>query len=141
MILMSEHSSDCISNRLDQPEKNTTQKKHITRLKDHNNIDQLSDKENLLTDLPESWPYKEPLHNKSELISYGDICQYIHQEFYILPRPSEAVTQWKFQHMQKEVYILSRPSKLQPVANYSIASLLHLVTQKDLPLLPSTLGA
>ena len=43
--------------------------------------------------------------------------------------------------MQKEVYILSRPSKLQPVANYSIASLLHLMTQKDLPLLPSTLGA
>ena len=51
------------------------------------------------------------------------------------------MTQWKFPHMQKEVYILSRPSKLQPVANYSIASLLHLVTQKDLPLLLSTLGA
>ena len=43
--------------------------------------------------------------------------------------------------MQKEVYILSRPSKLQPVANYSIALLLYLMTQKDLPLLPSTLGA
>ena len=43
--------------------------------------------------------------------------------------------------MQKEGYILSRPSKLQPVANYSIASLLHLMTQKDLPLLLSTLGA
>ena len=51
------------------------------------------------------------------------------------------MTQWKFPHMQKEVYILSRPSKLQPVANYSIASLLHLMTQKDLPLLPSTPGA
>ena len=43
--------------------------------------------------------------------------------------------------MQKEGYILSRPSKLQPVANYSTASLLHLATQKDLTLLPSTLGA
>ena len=51
------------------------------------------------------------------------------------------MTQWKFQHMQKEGYILSRPSTLQPVANYSFASLLHLATQKDLPLLPSTLGA
>ena len=51
------------------------------------------------------------------------------------------MTQWKVQHMQKEGYILSRPSKLQPVANYSIASLLHLMAQKDLPLLPSTLGA
>ena len=141
IILMSEHSSDSISNRLAQPGENTWQKKHITRLEDHNNIDQQCDRENLLTDLPKSWPYKEPLHNKSGLISYGDICQYIHQEFYILPRPSKAMTQWKFQHMQKEGYILSRPLKLQPVANYSIASLLHLMTQKDLPLLPSTLGA
>ena len=57
-----------------------------------------------------------------------------------------------------EVYILSRPSKLQPMlpdcgtpplqpmANYSIASPLQLITQctpreKDLPQLPSTLGA
>ena len=141
IILMSEHSSDSISNRLAQLGENTLQKKHITRLEDHNNIDQQCDRENLSTDLPEFWPYKEPLHNKSGLISYGDIYQYIHQEFYILPRPSKTMTQWKFQHMQKEGYILSRPSKLQLVANYSIASLLHLMTQKDLPLLPSTLGA
>ena len=99
--------------------------KHITRLEDHNSIDQQCDRENLLTDLPESSPYKEPLHNKSGLISYGDICQYVHQEFYILPRPLKAMTEWKFQHMQKEGYILSRPLKLQPVANYSIASLSH----------------
>ena len=136
---MSEHSSDSISNRLAQPGKNTSQKKDITRLKDHNSIDQLCDRENLLTDLPESWPYKELLHNKSGLISYGDTRQYIHQEFYILPRPLKAMTQWKFQYMQKEVYILSRPSKLQPMANYGIASLLQLVTQQDLPQLPSTL--
>ena len=63
-----------------------------------------------------------------------------------------------YQHIQKEVYILSRPSKLQPIlpdcgtpplqpmANYSIASPLELITQctpreKDLPQLLSTLGA
>ena len=84
--------------------------------------------------------------------------QYIHKEFYILPRPSKAMTQGKSQYMQKEVHILSRPSKLQPMlpdcgtpplqsmANYSIASPLQLITQctsreKDLPQLPSTLGA
>ena len=139
--LMSEHSSDSISNRLAQPGKNTSQKKYITRFEGHNNIDQLCDRENVPTDLPESWPYKEPLHNRSGLISYGDTCQYIHKEFYILPRPSEAMTQWKFQYMQKEIYILSRPSKLQPMANYSIASLLQPITQQDLPQLLSTLEA
>ena len=41
--LMSEHSSDRISNRLAQPEKNAAQKKYLTRLKDHNHIDQLCD--------------------------------------------------------------------------------------------------
>ena len=141
MILMSEHSSDSISKRLTRPRKNTSQKKHITRLKDHNNIDQQCDRENLPTDLPESWPYKEPLHNKSGLISYGDIYQYIYNEFHILPRPSKAMTQWKFQYMQKEVYILSRPLKLQPMANYIIASPLQLITQQDLPQLLSTLEA
>ena len=161
--LMSEYSSDSISNRLAQPGKNTLQKKHITRFEDHNNIDQLCDRENLPTDLPESWPYKEPLHNKSRLINYGDkiitvMWQHIHKEFHILPGPSKAVTQGKSQYMQKEVYILSRPSKLQPMlpdggipplqpmANDSIASPLQLITQctpkeKDLPQLPSTLGA
>ena len=132
MILMSEHSSDSISNRLAQPGKNALQKKYITRLKGYNNIDQLCNRENLLTDLPESWPYKEPLHNRSRLISYGDTCQYVHKEFYILPRPSEAMTQLKFQYMQKEVYILSRPSKLQPMTDYSIAPQ-HAPREKDLP--------
>ena len=85
------------------------------------------------------------------------MCQHIHKEFYILPRPSKAVTQGKSQYIQKEVYLLSRPSKLQPMlhdcgtpplqpmANYSIASPLQLITQctpreKDLPQLLSTLG-
>ena len=87
------------------------------------------------------------------------MCQYVHREFHILPRPSKAITQGKFQYMhkapleQKEVYILSRPMlpdcgtpSLQPMANYSIASPLQLIRQctpreKDLPQLPSTLGA
>ena len=85
------------------------------------------------------------------------MCQHVHKEFYILPRPSKAVTQGKSQYIQKEVYLLSRPSKLQPMlhdcgtpplqpmANYSIASPLQLITQctpreKDLPQLLSTLG-
>ena len=129
MILMSEHSSDSISNRLAQLGKNTLQKKHTTRLEDHNNIDQPCDGENLLTDLPESWPYKEPLHNRSRLINYRN-----------------CIIKVMYQYMQKEVYILSRPLKLQPMANYSIASPLQLVTQctpreKDLPQPLSTLGA
>ena len=67
MILMSEHSSDSISNRLARPEKNTSQKKYITRLIGHNNTDQMCDRKSLPTNLPESRPYKEPLHNRSRL--------------------------------------------------------------------------
>ena len=134
--LMSEHSSDSISNRSARPEKNTLQKKYITRLEGYNNTDQLCDRESLPTDLPESWPYKEPLHNRSGLINHGDkIIPVIYKELHILPRPLKAMAQWKiqymqkevyilsrprkFQYMQKEVYILPRPSKLQPMANYS----------------------
>ena len=68
---MSEHSSDSISNRLAQPEKNILQKKYITRLEDYNNTDQLCDRESLLTDLPESWSHKELLHNRFKLINHG----------------------------------------------------------------------
>ena len=156
--LMSEHSSDSISNRLAQPEKNTSQKKHITRFIGHNNTDQLCDRKSLPTDFLESWPYKESLHNRSGLINNGDkVIAVMYQletqkEVYIFSRPR------KFQYMQKEIYILSRPSKLQPIlldcrtpllqsmANCSITSPLQLITQrtpreKDLPQLPSTLGA
>ena len=141
--LMSEHSSDSISNRLAQPEKNTSQKKYITRLKGYNNTDQLCDRESLLTDLPESWSDKEPLHNRYRLINHGDkIIPVVYKELYILPRPSKAMAQWKFWYMQKEVYILSRPIKLQPVANYSIvAQYTHREKDQDLPQLPSTLEA
>ena len=125
MILMSEHSSDSISNRLAQPEKNTSQKKYITRLIGHNNTDQLCDRKSLPTDLPESWPYKEPLHNRSGLINYGN-----------------CITKAMYLYMQKEVYILSRPSKLQPVADYSIAAqCTHRENDQDLLLLLSILGA
>ena len=121
---MSEHSSDSTSNRLAHPGKNTSQKKYITRLNGHNNIDQLCDRENLLTDLPESWPYKESLHNRSRLINYGDM---------IIVVMYQLIT-------QKEVYILSRPSKLQPMANYSIAPQCT-PREKDPTPLPSMLEA
>ena len=61
--------------------------------------------------------------------------QYMQKEVYILSRPRI------FQHVQKEVYILPKPLKLQPMANYSIASSFQLVTQQDLSQLPSTLEA
>ena len=155
--LMSEHSSDSISNRLARPEKNTSQKKYITRLEGYNNTDQLCDRESLLTNLPESWCHKEPLHNRYGLINHGDkFIPVTHKEVYIPSRPLKAMTQWKiqymqkevyilsrprkFQYMQKEVYILSRPSKLQPVADYSIVTqCTH--REKDLPQLPNTLEA
>ena len=70
--LMSEHSSDSISNRLAQPEKNTWQKKYITRLEGYNNTDQLCDRESPLTDLPESWSHKDSLRNRYRLINHGD---------------------------------------------------------------------
>ena len=159
-ILMSEHFSDSISNRSAQPEKNTLQKKYITRLEGYNNTDQLCDRESLPTDLPESWSHKELLHNRFQLINHGDkITLMTYKEFYILSRPLKAMAQWKFQHVtQKEIRILSRPSKLQlmlldcgtpplqSMANCSIASPLQLITQhtpreKDLPQLLSTLGA
>ena len=140
---MSEHSSDSISNRLAQPEKNTSQKEHITRLKGYNNTDQLCDRECLPTDLPESWSHKEPLYNRYRLINHGDkIIPVIYKEIYILPRPSKAMAQRKFQYMQKEVYILSRPSKLQSVADYSIITqYTHREKDQDLPQLLSTLEA
>ena len=135
--LMSEHSSDSISNRLARPEKNTSQKKHNTRLKGYNNTDQLCDRESLPTDLPESWYHKEPLYNRYGLINHGDkIIPVTHKEVYILSRP-------RFKYMPKEVHILSGPSKLQPIADYTIITHCTHCThrEKDLPQLPSTLEA
>ena len=101
--LMSEHFSDSISNRSARPEKNTLQKKYITRLEGYNNIDQLCDRESLPTDLLESWPDKKPLHNRSRLINHRDkIIPVTYKEFYILSRPLKAMAQWKIQYMPKK---------------------------------------
>ena len=95
--LMSKHFSDSISNRSARPEKNTLQKKYITRLEGYNNTDQLCDRESLLTDLPESWSHKELLHNRFQLINHGDkIILVTYKEFHILSRPLKAMAQWKF---------------------------------------------
>ena len=133
--LMSEHSSDSISNRLAQPEKNILQKKYITRFEGYNNTDQLCDRESLLTDLPESWSHKEPLHNRYGLINHGDkIIPVTHKEIHILSRPR------KFQYIPKEVYILSGPSKLQPVADYNIITQeIYRYTHKEPCFLPELL--
>ena len=112
--LMSEHFSDSISNRSAQPEENKTQKKYLTRLLDHNNIDLLCDKESSLTDLPESWSHKELLHNIYGLINREQIIPMTYREFYILSRPLKAMAHL-YQHTEKEVHLLSGPSELQPV--------------------------
>ena len=139
--LMSEHFSDSISNKSARPEKNTLQKKYITRLKGYNNTDQLCDKESSLTDLPESWSHKELLHNIYGLINHGN--QFIpvtHKEVYLLSRPLKAMAQWRMHYIQKEVHILSRPSKLQPVAEYNIVTQeIHPYTHKEPCFLPEPL--
>ena len=132
--LMSEHFSDSISNRSARPEKNILQKKHITRLEGYNNTDQLCVRESLPTNLSGSWSYKELLHNIYGLINHGNqIIPVTHKEVYLLSRPSKAMAQWKIHYMPKEDYILSGPSKLQPVADYTIAT--H-CTHKEFCFLP-----
>ena len=73
--LMSEHFSDSISNRSTKPEKNSLQRKYITRLEGYNTTDQLCDKESSLTDLQESWSHKELLHNRFKLINHTSDTQ------------------------------------------------------------------
>ena len=92
--LMSEHCYGSISNRSARPEENTAQEKYLTRLPGYNSTDQLCDRESQLADLSESWPHRELLHNRPELINQG------HK---VIPMA------------QKEVYLLSGPSELQPV--------------------------
>ena len=132
--LMSEHFSDSISNRSAQPEENTAEKKYLTRLLDHNNIDLLCDKESSPTDLPESWSHKELLRNIYELINHGNqIIPVTHKEVYLLSKPLKAMAQWRIHYMLKEVHLLSGPSELQPVANYTITT--H-CTHKEFCFLP-----
>ena len=132
--LMSEHFSNSISNRSARPEENTAQKKYLTRLIDHNNTDPLCDRESSPTDLSESWPYKELLHDRSGLINHGNqIIPVTHKEVYLLSRPSKAMAQWRIHYMPKEVHLLSGPSELQPVTDYTIAT--H-CTHKEFCFLP-----
>ena len=143
--LMSEHFSDSISNRSAQPEENTAQKKYLTRLLDHNNIDLLCDKENSLTDLPEPWSHKELLHNIYRLINHGNQnTPMTYREFYILSRPLKAMAHL-YQHTEKEVHLLSGPSELQPVTIALPHNDYGIITQytprekdQDLPQLLST---
>ena len=90
--LMSEHCCGSIFNRSTRPEENTAQEKYLARLPGYNNTDQLCDRESRPTDLQESWPHKELLHNRPILINQG--CKIIpttHKEVYLLPRPLKAM--------------------------------------------------
>ena len=134
--LMSEHFSNSISNRSAQPEENTAQKKYLTRLLDHNNIDLLCDKESSPTDLLESWSHKELLHNIYKLINHeNQIIPVTHKEVNLLSRPSKAMAQWRIHYMPKEVHLLSGPSELQPIIDYTTQ---YTHKEKDLPQLLST---
>ena len=103
--LMSEHCCGSISNRSARPEENTTQKKYLTRLPGYNNTDQLCDREELPTDLSESWSHKELLPNRPELINQG--------EQVIPPEPLKTMAH-QYRHTEKEAHLLSGPSELQP---------------------------
>ena len=108
--LMSEHCYESISKKSTQPEENTTQKKYLTRLLDHNNIDLPCNKESSPADLPESWSHKELLYNRPKLIKE-----------HIIPMT------------HKEVHLLSGPSALHPVMSYTTAT--H-CTHKEFCFLP-----
>ena len=129
--LMSEHCYDSISNKSAQPEENTTQKKYLTRLLDHNNIDLPYDKESSPADLPESWSHKELLYNRPKLIK-EQIIPMTHKEVYLLSRPLKTMAH-QCQHTEKEVHLLSGPSALHPVMSYTITT--H-CTHKEFCFLP-----
>ena len=113
--LMSEHCYGSISNRSARPEENTAQEKYLTRLPGYNSTDQLCDRESQPTDLSESWPHRELLHNRPELINQGHkTIPMAHKEVYLLPRPLKAMAH-QYRHPEKEVHLLSGPSELQPV--------------------------
>ena len=134
--LMSEHFSDSISNRSARPEENTAEKKYLTRLLDHSNIDLLCDKESSLTDLPESRSHKELLHNIYGLTNHGSqIIPVTYKEPHVLSRPPKAMIQWRIHYMPKEVHLLSGPLELQPITDYTTQ---YMHKEKDLPQLPST---
>ena len=95
------------------------------------------------TDLSESWPHKELLYNRPELINRKQqIIPVTHKEPHILSRPLKTMAH---RLTQKEVHLLSGPSELQP-ATITLPHNEHgIITQytprekdQDLPQLPST---
>ena len=111
--LMSEHCYDSISNRSAQPEETTAQEKYLTRLPGYNSTDQLCDRESRPTNLSESWPHKELLYNRPELINRKQqIIPVTHKEPHVLSRPLKTMAH---RPTEKEVHLLSGPSELQPV--------------------------
>ena len=85
--LMSKHCYDSISNRSARP-----QEKYLTRLPGYNSTDQLCDRESRPTDLSESWPHKELLYNRPELINRKQqIIPVTYRKSYILPRPLKSM--------------------------------------------------
>ena len=91
--LMSEHCYDSISNRSARPEENTAQEKYLTRLPGYNSTDQLCDRESRPTDLSESWPHKDLLYNRPELIKRKQqIIPVTYKEPHVLSRPLKTMT-------------------------------------------------
>ena len=141
--LMSEHCYGSISNRSARPEENTAHEKYLTRLPGYNSTDQLCDRESQPTDLSESWPHKELLYNRPELINRKQqITPVTYKEPHILSRPLKSMAH---RHTEKEIHLLSGPSELQPVTIALPHSEHGISTQytprekdQDLPQLPST---
>ena len=71
-ILMSVHTLDTFSNKLDQLRKSTAQDNQLTRLSCYINTGFPCDKKNLPTDLHEFWNHREALSIKSGLITCGN---------------------------------------------------------------------
>ena len=89
-ILMSVHSQDSFSKKLDQLRKSTAQDNQLTRLSHYINTGFLCNKKNLLTDLHEFWNHREALSIESRLITCENriivpkemrskMLQYIHE--------------------------------------------------------------
>ena len=130
--LMSKHYCGSISNRSARPKESTTQKKYLTRLSGYNSTDQLCDREELPTDLSESWPHKELLYNRPILINQGyKIIPTTHKEVYLLPEPLKIMAH-QYRHTEKEAHLLSGPSELQ-LPDASEAQKLRSSTQVQQP--------
>ena len=70
-ILLSTHSQDTFSRKLDQLRKSTAQDNQLTRLSHYINTGFPCDKKNLLTYLQEFWNYRDTLSIKNGLLTCG----------------------------------------------------------------------